>query len=109
MSVASTRATWINALKFHVPWLVVDNLPMQRILGWNLALRHLDNISPRSNTMMVLATPPADLSSWVIPARARLPVQPTSPPALPCSPVLAPELLAVHALCAELRRLHQAV
>ena len=98
----------INALKFRVPWLVVDNLPMQRILGWDFALRHLDNISPRSNTMMVLATPPADLSSWAIPSRAILPVQSTSPPALPCSPVLAPELLAVHALCVELRRLHQA-
>ena len=28
----------INSLKFRVPWLVVDNLPMQRILGWDFAL-----------------------------------------------------------------------
>ena len=43
----------INSMKFRLPWLVVDDLPMQHILGWDFALRHLDTISPRSNSMLV--------------------------------------------------------
>ena len=108
----------IEAVRFSVPWLVANNLPMQHILGWDFAVRHLDLISPRSNSMRVIVAPPPDLSSWVIPppppaALAVRPAPASTPLRLPLAvsfPSAPIHLVAAQdpalALCAELRRLH---
>jgi hypothetical protein len=106
----------IEAVRFRVSWLVVDNLPMQRILGWDFAVRHLDLISPRSNSVRVVIAQPPDLSSWVLPPLppAALAVRPApaSPPLRPPVARGSPAALTLAArdpalaLCADLRRPH---
>mgnify|MGYP003845545943 FL=1 len=53
----------INNLTFKIPWLVCENLPMQRILGWDFTKRHIPHINPVENTMVCVSKCPAHLDS----------------------------------------------
>ena len=84
----------IQGCRFRIPWLAVDDLPMRRILGMDFAERHLDNLSPRNNTMLVLTSAPANMSSMALPAK-RAPAA----AAAPCAPRSSTSWLAERAVC----------
>ena len=74
----------IDKLSFKIPWLVCENLPMQRILGWDFTKRHIPNINPVDNTMVCVSKCPAHLDSWALfpdskPKRVVAPVRQPQP------------------------------
>ena len=84
----------IQGCRFCIPWNAVDDLPMRRILGMDSAKRHLDNLSPCNNTMLVLKSAPPNMTSMALPAKRA-----SVAAAAPCAPRSSTSWLAERAVC----------
>ena len=94
----------INNLTFKIPWLVCENLPMQRILGWDFTKRHIPHINPVENTMVCVSKCPAHLDSWALfPNSKPKRVVATVNPAAPTTP--GPSWADFNSLVADIQRI----